>query len=72
MSPPAASSDGARAVFYGDYLHQHVTHGYAVTVHSAQGVTAETTHAVLADTASCNLLYVATDPRPRNQPRLPV
>jgi hypothetical protein len=29
--------DGARAVFSDDYLHQHVTHGYAVTVHSAQG-----------------------------------
>jgi ATP-dependent exoDNAse (exonuclease V) alpha subunit len=51
--------DGARAVFSGDYLHEHVTHGYAVTVHSAQGVTAETTHAVLADTTSRNLLYVA-------------
>jgi len=51
--------DGARAVFSGDYLHQHVTHGYAVTVHSAQGVTAETTHAVLAETTSRNLLYVA-------------
>ena len=51
--------DGARAVFSGDYLHDHVTHGYAVTVHSAQGVTAETTHAVLAETTSRNLLYVA-------------
>jgi conjugative relaxase-like TrwC/TraI family protein len=51
--------DGARAVFSGDYLHEHVTHGYAVTVHSAQGVTAETTHAVLAETTSRNLLYVA-------------
>lgn len=52
-------SDGARAVFSGDYLHEHVTHGYAVTVHSAQGVTADTTHAVLAETTSRNLLYVA-------------
>jgi len=51
--------DGARAVFSGGYLHDHVTHGYAVTVHSAQGVTAETTHAVLAETTSRNLLYVA-------------
>nr|WP_254697410.1 MobF family relaxase [Mycobacterium avium] len=47
--------DGARAVFSGDYLHEHVTHGYAVTVHSAQGVTADTTHAVLAETTSRNL-----------------
>ncbi len=27
--------DGARAVFSGDYLREHITHGYAVTVHSA-------------------------------------
>ena len=42
--------DGARAVFTGAYLAEHITHGYAVTVHSAQGVTAETTHAVLGET----------------------
>ena len=29
--------DGARAAFSGDYLRQHITHGYAVTLHSAQG-----------------------------------
>jgi conjugative relaxase-like TrwC/TraI family protein len=52
-------NDGARAVFSGDYLHTHITHGYAVTVHSAQGVTADTTHAVLGETTSRNLLYVA-------------
>ncbi|WP_343575576.1 helicase C-terminal domain-containing protein [Mycobacterium sp.] len=46
-------------MFSGDYLHEHVTHGYAVTVHSAQGVTAETTHAVLGEHTSRNLLYVA-------------
>ena len=51
--------DDARAVFAGDYLREHVTHGFAVTAHSAQGVTAETTHAVIADTATRNLLYVA-------------
>jgi hypothetical protein len=52
-------SDGARAAFSGDYLRQHITHGYAVTVHSAQGVTADTTHAVLGETTSRALLYVA-------------
>jgi ATP-dependent exoDNAse (exonuclease V) alpha subunit len=52
-------SDGARAAFTGDYLREHITHGYAVTVHSAQGVTADTTHAVLGDRTSRNLLYVA-------------
>jgi conjugative relaxase-like TrwC/TraI family protein len=52
-------SDGARAAFTGDYLREHITHGYAVTVHSAQGVTADTTHAVLGDHTSRALLYVA-------------
>lgn len=52
-------SDGARAAFTGDYLKEHITHGYAITVHSAQGVTADTTHAVLGENTSRNLLYVA-------------
>jgi conjugative relaxase-like TrwC/TraI family protein len=51
--------DGARVAFTGDYLQEHITHGYAVTVHSAQGVTAEATHAVLGEKTSRNLLYVA-------------
>jgi len=37
---------GARAIFDGDYMREHITHGYAVTVHTAQGVTADTSHAV--------------------------
>ena len=52
-------SDGARAAFSGEYLREHITHGYAITVHSAQGVTADTTHAVLGETTSRALLYVA-------------
>lgn len=52
-------SDQAWAVFSGDYLREHVQLGHAVTVHAAQGVTAETTHAVLADTATRHLVYVA-------------
>lgn len=60
--------DDARAVFDGDYLREHVTHGFVVTAHSAQGVTAQTTHAVIADTATRNLLYVAmTRGRESNQ-----
>jgi hypothetical protein len=51
--------DQVVAAFSGDYLTEHVTLGYATTVHAAQGVTADTTHAVLGDTASRNLLYVA-------------
>jgi hypothetical protein len=41
--------DGARTVFENEYLREHVSLGYAVTVHSAQGVTADTTHAVLGE-----------------------
>lgn len=51
--------DDARAVFMGDYLREHITYGYAVTVHSAQGVTADTTHAVIGETATRAILYVA-------------
>lgn len=51
--------DRALAVLEGDYLSAHVQLGHAVTVHAAQGVTADTTHAVLADTATRNLAYVA-------------
>ena len=52
-------SDGARAVFDGDYLDQHVTLGYATTVHSAQGVTADTCYAILGEGASRAMAYVA-------------
>jgi hypothetical protein len=52
-------TDDARAAFAGDYLRDHITHGYAITVHSAQGATADTTHAVLNDTTSRALFYVA-------------
>jgi hypothetical protein len=51
--------DGARVVFGGDYLREHISLGYAVTVHSAQGVTADTCHAVLSESCSRPLLYVA-------------
>ena len=52
-------TDGARAAFIGDYLREHITYGYAITVHSAQGVTADTTHAVLGENTTRALLYVA-------------
>lgn len=51
--------DKARVVFGNDYVREHVSLGYAVTVHSAQGATADACHAVLSDTTSRNLLYVA-------------
>lgn len=52
-------SDGARTVFTGDYLREHITHGYALTVHSAQGATTDTTHAVLSGNTTRALFYVA-------------
>jgi hypothetical protein len=52
-------SDGARVVFHGDYLQEHVTLGYATTVHSAQGVTADSCYAILGEGASRAMAYVA-------------
>jgi hypothetical protein len=51
--------DGARTVLDNEYLREHVSLGYAVTVHSAQGVTADTTHAVLGEDTTRSLFYVA-------------
>ncbi|MDR3655415.1 MAG: hypothetical protein P4L48_07025 [Mycobacterium sp.] len=51
--------DNTLGAFTNDYVHQHITHGYTVTVHSAQGVTADTTHAVLSETATRAMSYVA-------------
>jgi hypothetical protein len=52
-------SDGARAVFDGDYLTEHITLGSATTVHAAQGVTADSCHALLGEGASRAMAYVA-------------
>jgi conjugative relaxase-like TrwC/TraI family protein len=52
-------TDNSRVVFVNDYLRAHVTLGYAVTVHSAQGVTTDTAHAVIADSATRSMAYVA-------------
>jgi conjugative relaxase-like TrwC/TraI family protein len=52
-------SDGARVLFDTDYLKDHVTLGYAATVHSAQGVTADSCYAILGEGASRPMLYVA-------------
>ncbi|MGO9155121.1 MobF family relaxase [Mycobacterium sp.] len=52
-------TDQARAVFKNDYVRDHITLGYAATVHSAQGVTADTSHAVVGETASRAMAYVA-------------
>ena len=52
-------TDHARVVFDNDYLREHVTLGYAVTVHAAQGVTTDTAHAVIGEGASRAMAYVA-------------
>ena len=52
-------TDHARAVFQTDYLKEHVTLGYAATVHSAQGVTADSSYAILGEGASRAMAYVA-------------
>jgi hypothetical protein len=52
-------TDNARAVLESDYLREHVSLGYAMTVHSAQGVTVDTAHAVIAESASRAMAYVA-------------
>lgn len=51
--------DGALSVFAGDYLHRHVHHGYAITVHAAQGATADRCHAVLTVAGRRSSAYVA-------------
>lgn len=52
-------TDGARTAFAGEYLREHITHGYALTVHSAQGATTDTTHAVLSENTARAVFYVA-------------
>jgi hypothetical protein len=52
-------SDGARAVCEGGYLSEHVSLGHAITVHAAQGVTADRCHALLAEGSSRAMAYVA-------------
>jgi conjugative relaxase-like TrwC/TraI family protein len=57
-------SDAARVIFDGDYLREHITLGYATTLHAAQGITvgdAITRGAcftVLSDKASRAMAYV--------------
>jgi conjugative relaxase-like TrwC/TraI family protein len=52
-------TDKARVVFEGDYVREHVTLGYAATVHSAQGVTTDRCHAIVGEGATRAMLYVA-------------
>jgi hypothetical protein len=57
-------TDHARVIFGGDYLREHITLGYAGTVHSAQGITIGTSTqpgmcwTILSDRASRTMAYV--------------
>ena len=52
--------DDAIAALSGDYLRKEVHLGYTVTVYAAQGVTADTCHALLStDAATRSIAYVA-------------
>jgi hypothetical protein len=59
-------TDKARAVLDSDYLNDHITLGYAATVHSAQGVTADSSYAILGEGASRAMAYVAMSRGRRN------
>jgi hypothetical protein len=54
-----AGIEKARTVFEADYLKDHITLGYATTVHSAQGVTADSSYAILGEGASRAMASVA-------------
>jgi DNA transposition AAA+ family ATPase len=57
--------DDARTAFSGGYLREHITHGYATTIHANQGetagdqLTAGAAHSVLGERSSRALAYVA-------------
>ena len=70
--PPNASPTTPASIFERDYLREHVTLGYAVTVHSAQGVTTDTAHAVIAEHVHPLDGLRRDVPWPRHQPRLPL
>lgn len=58
---------GQRVTLPSDYISEHVTLGYASTIDTNQGVTADTCHIVGSDSLSRQLLYVAlTRGRHRN------
>ncbi|MEV6072066.1 MobF family relaxase [Nocardia sp. NPDC052001] len=50
---------GETTVLPAEYVREHVRLGYAMTIDSAQGITADTCHVVLAGSESRNQLYVA-------------
>ncbi|MCZ2849808.1 MobF family relaxase [Modestobacter sp. VKM Ac-2978] len=64
---------GRHVTLPADYVRDHVTLGYATTVHGAQGVTADSCYAITTGTESRQLLYVAlTRGRHANHVFLPI
>src|SRR5262249_53001520 len=63
--------DQARAVFDADVT-ENITLGYAATVHSAQGVTADSSYAVLGEGASRAMLVRGDDAGSEQQRGVPV
>ncbi|WP_084055118.1 MobF family relaxase [Mycobacterium avium] len=51
------TTDNAVAVLAADYLSQHVHHGYAVTLQSEQGDTADTAYPIVSDRTDRKTLY---------------
>ena len=60
--------DGARVIFENDYVREHITLGYAGTVHSAQGITVGSAQrygvcwSIMSENAGRALAYVAATP----------
>ncbi|MFE3003104.1 AAA family ATPase, partial [Nocardia sp. NPDC059246] len=50
---------GETTMLPAEYVHEHVRLGYAMTIDSAQGITADTCHVVITGSESRNQLYVA-------------
>jgi conjugative relaxase-like TrwC/TraI family protein len=55
---PDGEQLGARMTLPGSYVAEHVALGYASTVHSAQGLTVDTSHAVVTSRTGHAALYV--------------
>jgi conjugative relaxase-like TrwC/TraI family protein len=58
LAAPVGRTDTAAIRLPAEYVREHVTLGYAATVHAAQGRTVDTTHVVIAPGSSASAVYV--------------
>lgn len=66
-------TSGLRITLPAQYVAEHVELGYATTIHTAQGITVDTTHTIITGTESRQQLYVAaTRGRTENHLWVPV